>query len=155
VDVGTEKLVQEWKVLMGRLIDTREGIARGPTDPDRDDLFHKAGSASYKRPEKIEGIPVEAVRVLSGILAPIESDGPGDKDEWDLFKAYLPLAFKKAEDLQDPHSLSTMLNHWRADRVGSHCLCYGADNLISVTHSSARSPLSTVLTKKTRMTRMH
>ena len=54
---------------------------------------------------------------LSTRLAPIESDGPGDNDEWDLFENYLPLEFSHDADLDERHSLSEMLDYWDMDCV--------------------------------------
>ncbi|GAW13915.1 hypothetical protein ANO14919_033070 [Xylariales sp. No.14919] len=42
-------------------------------------------------------------------LAPIESDGPDDKDEWNLIDKYALLRFDDLDDLKQTDSLSSML----------------------------------------------
>ena len=55
LDGGAERLVSEWKVLMGRLIDRRDGEPIEDLDANFDDLLHKSGSASYE-PKIIDGM---------------------------------------------------------------------------------------------------
>jgi hypothetical protein len=124
VDGGAERLILEWKVSMGRLMDRRDGVPFEPLEPGFDDLLHKAGSASYK-PRKITGMTDFEYLNLSHHLAPIESDGAEDQQEWSLFKQYLPLTFDSLEDLKERHSLSDMLNRWRFDVVRCHTLLSG------------------------------
>jgi hypothetical protein len=101
---------------MGRLIDKRDGVPTKPVDSDFNDLLYKSGSASYQ-PKAIEGMTVSHFFRLSHSLAPIESDGPEDKEEWNLFRQYLPLTFDDPEDLNELHSLSDMLDHWSSEMV--------------------------------------
>ena len=49
--------------------------------------------------------------LISKQLAPFESDGAEDKEEWNLFEEYLP------KDFINPQSLSGMLNRWIRDSV--------------------------------------
>lgn len=116
LDGGAERLILEWKVSMGRLIDGRDGVAVEPMDAEFDDLLRKSGSASYT-PKQMEKMTFQEFHNLAGDLAPIESDGTDDRDEWNLFEQYLPKDFDKVEDLNDPHSLSDMLELWKCDKV--------------------------------------
>lgn len=103
---------------MGRLMDRRDGVPIEPLDPDLDDLLRKSGSASYK-PKRIDGMSNHEFLNLSCNLAPIESSGVDDQEEWNLFEQYLSMTFDELEDLNEPHSLSTMLSHWSMDQVSS------------------------------------
>jgi len=47
-------------------------------------------------------------------LAPYESNGPDDTEEWNLFDTYLDSTVKA---FNDPHDLSTMLQRWHEDVV--------------------------------------
>lgn len=116
LDGGSERLVLEWKVLMGKLLDKRDGVPIQPLDPNFKDLLYKSGSASYQ-PKIIESMSEHVFFQLSGQLAPVESDGADDKEEWNLFEQYLPMTFDDPEDLKEPHSLSDMLKTWKVDTV--------------------------------------
>lgn len=116
---GAERLVLEWKVSMGGLIYQREGIAVQQLEPDFNDLLRKSGSASFS-PKQIPNMTLHEFYLLSRRLAPIERDGEGDTEEWNLFTAYLPHDFKDVKDLDDRNSLSKMLVRWKSDRVSSH-----------------------------------
>lgn len=117
VDGGAERLILEWKVSMGRLIDKRDGVPIEPLEPEFNDLLRKSGSASYQ-PRKVKGMTDIEFINLAHNLAPIESDGDGDQEEWNLFEQYLPLTFDDSEDLNEPHSLSSMLCAWKSHCVG-------------------------------------
>jgi hypothetical protein len=116
VDDGADRLVYEWKAMMLRLVWRKSGLPIPPIDPVLDELLHRAGSATYepKRPALVS--EAEFFR-LSTRLAPIESDGPGDHDEWNLFTNYLPLEFGHTDELDERHSLSEMLDYWAMDCV--------------------------------------
>ena len=116
LDGGSERLVMKWKSLMGQLMDQRDGVAIEPLDPNFNDLLEKSGSATYQ-PKSIDGMSRHEFLNLSMDLAPIESDGVDDREEWNLFEQYLSMTFTDLEDLNEPHSLSDMLNHWEVDRV--------------------------------------
>ncbi len=75
------------------------------------DLLRKSGSAKYV-PQQVLGMSHDQFKLLSGPLAPIESDGPGDKDEWDLFEQFLVVADEALDDSEVRHSLRTMLSLW-------------------------------------------
>lgn len=103
---------------MNKLIKRRDGITCEPLKTDFDDLLHKSGSGSYT-PKEIEKMTFYDFVLLSRDLAPIESDGVNDKEEWNLFERYLPHTFDDLEDLKEPHSLSKMLNDWKLHKVSS------------------------------------
>jgi len=121
LDGGAERLVLEWKSSMGKLMDRRDGVSVEPLDPDFDDLLRKSGSASYQ-PKSIDSISRHEFLNLSIYLAPIESDGVNDQEEWNLFERYLSMTFDELEDLNKPHSLSATLSYWGYDKVGSNFL---------------------------------
>lgn len=133
LDGGSERLVLEWKVSMGRLMDKRDGVPIKPMDPDFDDLLHKSGSASYK-PKHIDGMPRHEFRNLSMKLAPVESDGIEDEEEWNLFEQYLGMTFDDLEDLNEPHSLSDMLEYWKV-----HTVSYKTNPILWMGEESADS----------------
>lgn len=117
LDGGCERLILKWKVMMGMLMDRRDGVPIQPLNNDFHDLLERAGSATYE-PKYIAGMELHEFINLSGKLAPIESDGPGDEDEWNLFDNYLVRKFTNLEDLDDPRSLGDMVMAWEADKVG-------------------------------------
>ncbi|KAI0419352.1 hypothetical protein F5X98DRAFT_75651 [Xylaria grammica] len=51
-------------------------------------------------------------------LAPIESDGPDDKGEWNLIDKYAPLRFDDLDDLKQTDSLSSMLEFLATSEEG-------------------------------------
>jgi hypothetical protein len=116
LDRGAERLILEWRVSMGQLLDRRDGVLIEPLDPDFNDLLHKSGSASYQ-PKIIERMSHHEFYRLSRSLAPIESDGPDDKEEWNLFEKYLAITLDDLEVLKERHSLSDMLGEWHLDQV--------------------------------------
>ncbi|KAI1122124.1 hypothetical protein F5Y10DRAFT_81812 [Nemania abortiva] len=112
VDAGAEKLIFHWKNSMVCLIAERDGHdSRPPDNPDFVELFYNAGSASYT-PKKPKGISERDYRRLLE-LAPIQGDGAGDTDEWDLVEEYSPLGFDDLDDLKQTNSLSSMLGKWK------------------------------------------
>ncbi|RYP73207.1 hypothetical protein DL769_004266 [Monosporascus sp. CRB-8-3] len=116
LDGGAERLVLEWMASMERLIAQRDGVHDEPLDPAFSDLLYRAGSSSY-RPKEVKGMTHSEYRLLSGPLAPIESDGPEDDEEWDLFKEFMSMDFRGVEDLKEPHSLSRTLSAWRTAKI--------------------------------------
>ncbi|OCK84359.1 hypothetical protein K432DRAFT_320527 [Lepidopterella palustris CBS 459.81] len=115
LDGGAERLILEWKSSMGKLIDRRDGVPIEPMEPDLNDLLRKSGSASYQS-KIIDGMSRHEFFNLSTNLAPIESDGAEDQEEWNLFERYLSMTFDDIEDLNEPHSLSDMLSEWKTDK---------------------------------------
>lgn len=132
VDGGAERLVFEWKRLMSKLINKRDGKVNKPLDPDFDDLLHRSGSASY-RPKNVDGITGHEYFILSKDLAPIETDGVDDQEEWNLFKEYLPLNFEDIGDLNNSNSLSDTLRGWAVDKVSEH-FSASAKSWLTITH---------------------
>ncbi|KAI1290685.1 hypothetical protein F5Y03DRAFT_401114 [Xylaria venustula] len=117
LDGGAERLALYWIDSMHRLIAKRDGVEREAYDPEFNDLLTNAGSASFVPPERPEHMPVFEYLNLCHTLAPIESDGPEDKREWNLINEYAPLMFDSLDDLNETHSLSTMLQAWCFHRI--------------------------------------
>lgn len=124
LDVGAKMLVLEWKMLMKCYICLKNDI---PLEYDLKsyNLRHKCGSASYEHKAPTD-MPSEAYLQLCLYGAPIESDGPEDQQEWNLFEQYIPFALKTPwdlealkdhKDLDQTHSLSRMLAHWSRDKA--------------------------------------
>jgi hypothetical protein len=116
---GVERLVLEWKVTHGKWIDKRDGVYDESEDEKRVHadffaLLRKAGSSEYKQLMKPTGLSFDEYYNLLGPLAPYESDGPHDTEEWNLFDTYLDSTVKA---LDNPHDLSTMLQRWHDDVV--------------------------------------
>ncbi|KAH1545494.1 hypothetical protein KXX57_004575 [Aspergillus fumigatus] len=114
---GVERLVLEWKVTHGKWIDKRDGVYDESEDEKRVHadffaLLRKAGSSEYKQLMKPTGLSFDEYYNLLGPLAPYESDGPHDTEEWNLFDTYLDSTVKA---LDNPHDLSTMLQRWHDD----------------------------------------
>jgi hypothetical protein len=83
------------------------------------DLLDNAGSSTYV-PQEIPGANAFEVRLLSSTLAPNESDGPEDTEEWNLFYEFQVVVDQKI--LENRHSLDMTLFLWR-DHVVSSCSC--------------------------------
>lgn len=113
-DGGAERLILEYKVQRGRWLDRQAGIEQEPMALAFDNLLRKAGSSNFHF-ERIPGMSLHEEHLLLKTLAPFESDGPEDTDEWNLFKKYLP--DDDENNLHDRHSLSHMLGMWEADQV--------------------------------------
>lgn len=118
MDAGAERLTLEWKVTVGKLIDKRDGVESETMDSHSafGDLLRKSGSAKYV-PTKIPGMSTFEYLLLTTTLAPFESDGPEDSDEWNLFEEYLAVTDDHEEDLKNRHSLSDTLEAWSRDVV--------------------------------------
>ncbi|RDL37482.1 uncharacterized protein BP5553_04915 [Venustampulla echinocandica] len=109
---GVERLVLEWKYQRGRWIDESDGKeveSLEATDPDLYVITHKAGSSSFKVSGPPPGVNPGEYRLSITALAPYESDGPEDTEEWNLFDDFLS---NDKESLNDPHDLSKMLTRW-------------------------------------------
>jgi hypothetical protein len=104
-------------------MDRRDGATIEPLEPVIDDLLHRSGSASYQ-PNHIESMSMHEFLNLSRTLAPIKSDGIDDKEEWNLFEQYLRVTLDEPGSLDEPHSLSSMLQMWEFDKVSCHDRSY-------------------------------
>ncbi|RDW90058.1 uncharacterized protein DSM5745_01833 [Aspergillus mulundensis] len=118
---AVERLVPQWVSTRKRLIEKRDGLYDEAEQKEWENehadlmaLMLKAGSSEYKaQPARIpSGVDEATYRLLSEELAPNESDGPGDTQEWNLFKTYIN---PTVEALNDPHDLSRMLLSWCND----------------------------------------
>lgn len=118
VDAGAERLTLEWRVTLEKLIDKRDGVQIEPTDVAFNDLLRKSGSSKYV-PQRVPNMSTFEYMLLIDTLAPIESDGPEDAEEWNLFEEYLAVADDDQEGLKNRHSLSETLETWRQDVVSS------------------------------------
>lgn len=117
LDGGAERLALYWINSMQRLIAERDEVEREAYDPEFEDLLTKAGSGSFVLPKRPEHMPIFEYLNLCHTLAPIESDGPEDDNEWNLIEEYVPLEFDSLDDLNETESLSLMLKTWRFDRI--------------------------------------
>ena len=109
---AVEKLVLAWKVQRGEWIDESEGQeveSFAGSSPEFYELLHKAGSSKFKGPGPIGKMTLHEYVLLTTALAPYESDGPEDTDEWNLFDTFLS---KDKGSWRDPHDLSKMLGSW-------------------------------------------
>lgn len=82
--------------------------------PSFNNLLRKAGSATYTY-QTVEGISRHEYMLLTGQLAPIESDGAGDEDDWNLFEEYL-----EVDSVKDRDTLGAPLGKWESDVVSWH-----------------------------------
>ena len=102
----------------GRLLDKRDGVEDEEQEampPSLENLLYKAGSSTFE-PQSVPGMSGHEYFLLSHQLAPYESDGPGDAQEWNLFDSYMNVGDDE-ESLYDRGSLSEMLQHWKRDVV--------------------------------------
>jgi len=78
-DGGAERLLLEWKVRRGRLLDERDGVEQEQEamPPGLDNLLYRAGSSTFE-PQSVPEISGHEYFLLYKELAPCESDGPGD-----------------------------------------------------------------------------
>ncbi|KAJ5111983.1 hypothetical protein N7532_000028, partial [Penicillium argentinense] len=105
---GVERLVMEWKDTHGKWADKRDGLLPANFDT----LLRQAGSAVYQGTNMPHGLDQFEFYNLITTLASNESEGPDDKSEWNLFNKYLD---SSAQALDNPHDLSSMLQHWQND----------------------------------------
>lgn len=116
VDGGAERLVLEWKSRRGKKLDDRDGVDQGEAiAPAFDRLLRRAGSWTYQH-EAVPGMGQYEDFLLRHTLAPIESAGEGDTQEWNLFDEFVHDE-ENEEGLLDRHSLSKMLNRWTFHKV--------------------------------------
>lgn len=116
VDGGAERLVLEWKFRRGKKLDDLDGVNQGEAiAPAFDRLLQRAGSSTYQY-EAVPGMNRREEFLLCHTLAPIESAGEGDTQEWNLFDEFIHDE-ENEEGLLDRHSLSKMLDRWAFHKV--------------------------------------
>ncbi|KAI1375599.1 hypothetical protein F4677DRAFT_421849 [Hypoxylon crocopeplum] len=118
LDGGAERLIEQWKASVEQLISQRNGVPRKVLESDYNDFLYKSGSAHHC-PKKVLGVSDYEYYRFTYQLAPIESDGLADKEEWNLFEEFLPKMPSSVEGLDETDSLSSVLNHWSHLRVRS------------------------------------
>lgn len=120
LDAGAERLTIMWKVTVGKLIAERDGAeSKDDSNTAFTDLLHNAGSSKYM-PQEIPDLDSYEYNLLRTRLAPVESDGPEDTEEWNLFDEYLCVPDDDSNDLVNRHSLSLTLFLWRYRIVSSY-----------------------------------
>lgn len=117
VDTGALRLILKWKFSMARLVNMRDAStikelpqANGDVLSEADSSFHEAEQSDD---EMLDGLS----EMVASEMSPIESDGPEDKEKWNLFDEFLPLPFKNVEELNVTDNLSSMLRRWRLAKV--------------------------------------
>jgi hypothetical protein len=111
-DGGVEGLVLDWKVRRGRWIDETDGkeVESDEVAPDGFvDQLRNAGSSKFRASGPMGGMTQHEYFNLLTTLAPWESDGPEDTEEWNLFNTFLS---KEKKSWHDPHDVSKMLRKW-------------------------------------------
>lgn len=119
LDGGAERLVGEWCVqrinFLARSLGV-EPLRLLQTDPLYR-LMYFAGKSDFKY---ASGPPAALSfyeeYLLLNCLKPFESDGPGDRYEWDLFSTYLGM-INNMESLKYNNTLSLVLDRWMFDKV--------------------------------------
>ncbi|VUC24099.1 unnamed protein product [Clonostachys rosea] len=114
LDAGAERLVTQWIFVMRKLIAKRDGTD-GPKseDPKLHDLLYQSGSAKFTDAEQPEGMTDFEFRKLQTTLAPIESDGPEDDQEWNLFDLFMTITGDDEICEEGKTTLGSMLETWR------------------------------------------
>ncbi|CAI6092575.1 unnamed protein product [Clonostachys chloroleuca] len=115
LDAGAERLILQWIFVMRKLIAKRDGTD-GPKslDPILHGLWYKSGSAKFTSAEKPEGMSQFEFRKLQTTLAPVESDGPEDDNEWNLFDIFMTIREDDEKCEEGKTTLGRMLKSWRA-----------------------------------------
>ncbi|KFZ16086.1 hypothetical protein V501_02401 [Pseudogymnoascus sp. VKM F-4519 (FW-2642)] len=113
LDAGAERLTISWKEAVKKLIDERDGVeTKDDWSAAVRDLLDNAGSSKYVTQE-IPDANAFQLRLLRSRLAPNESDGPDDTEEWNLFDEYLAPRDDDQKSLEDRHTLGATLFLWR------------------------------------------
>ncbi|KAF2442632.1 hypothetical protein P171DRAFT_474049 [Karstenula rhodostoma CBS 690.94] len=131
LDAGAMRLVLEWKTLMKYLIYAKNMMSSFSLLGLQDILvrMQKGAPASYL-PNEIEAWiqtptddPIERYEPPEG--------QPGPNEEWNLFEDHIPLTvksikhlknFKDLRDLENPHTLSEMLERWTKSKASATIL---------------------------------
>ncbi|POS88086.1 hypothetical protein EPUL_000330 [Erysiphe pulchra] len=77
-----------------------------------DDLMHNAGSSRFKPYGLVPGMQRQQYFLFLKSLAPWESDGPGDTQEWNLFDTFLGQEESDRTRIQPNVNLSAVLEKW-------------------------------------------
>lgn len=119
LDAGAERLTISWKKAVRKLIDERDGVEVEDDAEIKDDsnaafrdLLDNAGSSEYV-PQEIPDVDAFELELLSSKLAPNESDGPEDTEEWNLFYEYQVVVEDDQKSLENRHNLDMTLFLWR------------------------------------------
>ncbi|TQS34438.1 hypothetical protein Golomagni_05180 [Golovinomyces magnicellulatus] len=106
--------------------------------PERllNDLLYNAGSSHFKPYDLVPGMERQQYFLLLKSLAPWESDGPDDKDEWNLFNTFLGPDESNKTSTSDRVKLSAVLDKWKRWRD----LALTPDDLLS--HESLQEKAS-------------
>ncbi|KFZ07678.1 hypothetical protein V502_09824 [Pseudogymnoascus sp. VKM F-4520 (FW-2644)] len=113
LDAGAERLTIAWKLAVGKLINERDGVeTKDDSSSALRDLLSMAGSSKYV-PQEVPDVETFERRLLSSTLAPNESDGPEDIEEWNLFDEYLVVRDDDQESLKNRHTLGMTLFLWK------------------------------------------
>ncbi|ELR10426.1 hypothetical protein GMDG_00838 [Pseudogymnoascus destructans 20631-21] len=111
LDAGAERLTIAWKAAVRKLIDERDGVEiNDDSNAAFRDLLDSAGSSKYV-PQDVPDVGEH--RLLSSTLAPNESDGPEDTEEWNLFNEYQVVVDDDQKSLENRHNLGMTLFMWR------------------------------------------
>ena len=134
-DGGAERLVQEWRYKKWEMSQHSKGIPqeRRPQDA-MENIAYNAGSSRFVY-HPVPGINMWEVNCYIRPLAPNESDGSGDLNEWNLFDSFLyPKPAVKSEQgyFSDRHCLSKVLREWRDAKVCSPPVAYSISVLLSL-----------------------
>ncbi|RYP80234.1 hypothetical protein DL770_006307 [Monosporascus sp. CRB-9-2] len=115
LDGGAEKLVIEWISRLKGLITRRAGTSWPPPDLALYDILHSSGRVGFYR-HKPASLSHYEYFLHTHQLAPIESDGPEEEDEWDLFDQYYRT--EHPYDIRyQANRLGEMLRSWQHDKV--------------------------------------
>ncbi|OBT83815.1 hypothetical protein VE02_05512 [Pseudogymnoascus sp. 03VT05] len=113
LDAGAERLTISWKEAVKKLINERDGVeTKDDTSAAVRNLLDDAGSSEYV-PQEIPDADAFEVRLLNTILAPNESDGPEDTEEWNIFYEFQMVVDGDQKSLDNRHSLDMSLYLWR------------------------------------------
>ncbi|RYP02952.1 hypothetical protein DL764_005478 [Monosporascus ibericus] len=115
LDGGAEKLFVEWMSVLDGLVSRRAGRPWPPTDLALYDILHSSGRQGFYRHKPAPMSHYEYF-LLTHQLAPIESDGPEEEDEWDLFDEYYRTDYPHNIEYQ-ARRLGEMLGSWQHDKV--------------------------------------
>lgn len=77
-----------------------------------DDLMHNAGSSRFKPYGLVPGMQRHQYFLFLNSLAPWESDGPGDTQEWNLFDTFLGQEEPDRSRIQPSVNLSAVIEKW-------------------------------------------